>query len=91
MLFGDRPLLIHDDHPIHELDLDYLKATRQVFVELNAKYGWQRIECALGSGIKPIEEIHQLVWENDAHWVSLRRRIGDFGSAVPWRRAVIGR
>lgn len=47
---------------IHELDLDYLKATRQVYAELNEKGNWQRIECASGSGIKPKEEIHKDVW-----------------------------
>ena len=47
---------------IHELDLDYLKATRQVYAGLSKKGGWQRIECSSGSGIKPMEEIHKDVW-----------------------------
>ncbi len=48
---------------IHELDLDYLKATRQVFVKLCEKGNWSRIECASDSGIKSRAEIHKLVWE----------------------------
>ncbi len=48
---------------IHELDLDYLKATRQVFLELCEKGNWSRIECSSGLGIKPRDKIHKLIWE----------------------------
>ncbi len=48
---------------IHELDLDYLRKTRQVYVELSEKGNWSRIECVSGFGIKSREEIHKLVLE----------------------------
>jgi len=70
-IFLDLPVevsakLIHSrkrEKDIHELDLDYLKATRQVFVKLCEKGNWSRVECASGSGIKSRDEIHKLVWE----------------------------
>ncbi len=48
---------------IHELDLDYLRATRQVYLTLSKKPGWQKIDCRKGAGVKSRREIHELVWK----------------------------
>ena len=48
---------------IHEADLAYLEATRQVYLGLCKKPDWIRVDCASGAGIKPREEIHKTVWK----------------------------
>jgi len=48
---------------IHELDLDYLEATRQVFLSLSKKPNWARIDCAEKNGAKSREAIHEIVWQ----------------------------
>jgi len=48
---------------IHELNPEYLEATRQVYLSLAERPGWARIDCAKGPGIKTKEEIHKIMWE----------------------------
>ena len=70
-IFFDLPVkvsakLMHSrqrEKDIHELDLNYLEATRQVYAGLSRKRNWLRVECASGLGIKSREEIHKLVWK----------------------------
>lgn len=48
---------------LHELDPDYLEATRRVYLLLSGQKNWFRVDCREGEGIKPKEEIARLVWE----------------------------
>ena len=46
---------------IHELDLDYLEATRQVYLLLSEKDNWFRVKCQDGEGIKSRDEISKII------------------------------
>jgi len=48
---------------IHELNSEYLKATREVYISLSENKDWEKIDCAQGNSIKPREEIRKMVWE----------------------------
>jgi len=48
---------------IHELNPEYLEATRQVYLLLCKGENWAKIDCAdAGGKIKSKEEIHEEVW-----------------------------
>jgi len=47
---------------IHELDLKYLEAVRNVYLSLCKRPGWFRVDCSSGKGIRPKGEIHWLIW-----------------------------
>jgi len=50
---------------IHELNQEYLEATRRVYLLLCRGENWAKIDCAgAKGGIRPKEEIHKMVWES---------------------------
>lgn len=51
------------ERDIHELDLDYLKAVRDVYLSLSRGPGWFRVDCSSGKGIRAREEIHEEIWK----------------------------
>ncbi len=49
---------------IHEKDLEYLEACRQCAAEAADFYGWTRVPCALGGAVRPVEEIHEEIFDH---------------------------
>jgi len=54
---------------IHETNVDYLEATRQVYLSLTKKQGWTKIECTADGLIKPREEIHEAIWQKVQEYI----------------------
>lgn len=48
---------------IHELDSEYLKATRRAYLALSKKRKWIKIDCKSRQEIRPRQEIHREIWE----------------------------
>ena len=48
---------------MHELNKPYLEATWNVYQALSRRPGWIKVSCSSGKGPRPIQEIHEEVWE----------------------------
>jgi dTMP kinase len=48
---------------IHERNEDYLCKCYDSYCALADKYGWQRIQCTEGQGIKSIDHIHEEIYD----------------------------
>jgi len=48
---------------IHEQDEAYLARCYDSYSAIAAKYGWHKIDCVNGEGLKPIAEIHEEVFQ----------------------------
>lgn len=48
---------------IHEQDEDYLRSCRENARQIARTLGWSVIQCAVGSRIRSVEDIHQEVWQ----------------------------
>ena len=48
---------------IHEKDLQYLRRCRQVAREAADYFGWSVIPCEKGGVLRPVEEIHEEIYE----------------------------
>ena len=48
---------------LHEQDVHYLKAVREIYLNLASQPGWVKIDCVSGGRLLAINEIHELIWE----------------------------
>jgi len=48
---------------IHEKNVEFLKSTEQVYLDLAKTNGWSIIECIKNGKLLSKEEIHELVWK----------------------------
>lgn len=53
----------HTHADIHEKDLDYLRHCRRTGLEAAEALGWKRVSCAKNGVIRPIEEIHEELYQ----------------------------
>ena len=58
---GERKYTEGKTHDIHEADLQLLKRTEKVYLEMAKDPEWQTISCVKNGQIMPIEEIHKKV------------------------------
>ena len=52
-----------ESHDIHEKDLELLKRTEQVYLELAKESNWVQISCVKDNKLMSIEEIHEEVYK----------------------------
>lgn len=48
---------------IHEQDNAYLRGCRESARQIARDLGWHVVDCAQGGAVRPLEEIHQEVWQ----------------------------
>jgi len=48
---------------IHEANKGHLESARKVYLELSKKPGWIVVDCSSKNGIRPVQEIHEEIWE----------------------------
>ena len=56
-----REYIINKD--IHETDSEHMRKAEQAYLEIAKEKGWVVIDCTRDGKLLPIEEIHQMVWE----------------------------
>jgi dTMP kinase len=61
-LYSQEILRDRSEKDIHELDLDYLRATYQNACWVAQSYRWQRIDCIEAGKLRSIEEIHEEIY-----------------------------
>jgi len=62
-----RRTYLQDQQDIHENNLDYLRATREVYADLaREREGWLSVECAREGRPLPPQEIAETIWDATA-------------------------
>jgi len=49
---------------IHEMSSDHLRKAQAAYIEIAKEKNWTIIECTKNDKIMPIEEIHELIWND---------------------------
>ena len=62
-LLRGREEATHTSGDIHEVDDGYLAQCREAALEAADVLGWQVVPCVREEQLRPVEEIHEAVWE----------------------------
>lgn len=61
-LLASRAAGKHAGKDLHEADAAYLARCYEAYCELTRLYGWLRVDCVDGAGLKSVERIHEEIY-----------------------------